>query len=152
MLLGDIVLLQRRKYWSSVIIHGSLVCGYQSPTYSNALYQSLSLHSPTYYKYSVCPSEACLLSRPSDSRYPAWLCTAPRVSSLIPLHQLPLSSVPLVQALIADWKSTLSWAISGDSLCCLMHYFHLNKILLGTQWFKSKEELLMVRFSGIKPE
>ena len=63
-----------------------------------------------------------------------------------------LSSVPLIQALIADLKSTLSWAISGDSLCCLMHYFHLNQILLGTQWFKSKEELLMVRFSGIKPE
>lgn len=115
--------------------------------------ESLSLHPPSIISTHSAPPEACLLPRPSDSRSLPGLCTRPRLSSLalVVTSEYHLSSVPFIQVLILDLKSMLSWAISGSSLCSLMHSFYLGRFIpLGTQWFKYKEELLVVRISGIK--
>lgn len=61
-------------------------------------------------------------------------CLIPHPTTSVTSIKYYLSLVPFVQALIADLKviQRIPWAISRDSLCCTIHYFHFNKFLLGT--------------------
>lgn len=91
MLRGYRIFLWKRKYQSLVTIPGFWYVGYQSLTLL-LFYQSLfpSISQPIR---NCCLSEACFLSRPSDSRYPPWSPTVSNVSSLMLSHQLPLSNI-----------------------------------------------------------
>lgn len=127
MLLGGMVLLLRRNCWSLVMGPNRwvwVICRLQCSSS-----ESLSLHPPSIISTHSAPPEVCLLPRPSDFRSLPGLCTRPRLSSLalVVTSEYHPSSVPFIQVLIVDLKSMLSWAISGASLCSLMHSFYLGR-------------------------
>lgn len=142
-----------------VICHYSwvLVCGYQSFIPGLCISLFLSISQPIIITH-FCPSGACVLSRPSDSRHPhgspPWPMSPPSSHCTSYLHQVLSVSWPLLSGLIADLKcmQRITWAVSSDSPCCVIHYSHFNEILLGTQRLKSKEEASNGGFSGIKPD
>lgn len=108
--------------------------------------------SRIYHKHPLCPSRGVFTTQTFRLQVPARA-----------VHQ---AQVILPGLSCYLWISSIFCAIHSGPDCWLEvhaflgHFrgqplqsnalFLFRKILLGTQWFKSKKELLMVRISGIK--
>lgn len=112
-----------------------LVYGYQCLLSSLFLFISQSLQSLTAALLKLCSIQIFRFQVPTGSPM-----SSPSSHCINYLHQILyyLFLVPFIQALTAFLKSmqSITWSISGYSLCCLIHYFHFN----GTRQFKPKEQ------------